>query len=158
MDLPPWLATAARPVTAAGALVRDDAGRVLLVEPTYKPVWEVPGGVVEADETPLTACRREVLEELGLDDGALPVGRLLIVDWCLSQHGAPALRLLYDGGTLPAERELRLPPAELASARFVELDDVDSLCSPALALRVRAAVRALAEGVVLELEDGRERR
>ena len=32
----------------AGALVRDTHGRVLIVEPTYKDRWEVPGGAVEA--------------------------------------------------------------------------------------------------------------
>jgi hypothetical protein len=37
---------------AAGILFRDDRGRVLLVEPSYKPNWEIPGGVVEADESP----------------------------------------------------------------------------------------------------------
>jgi ADP-ribose pyrophosphatase YjhB (NUDIX family) len=37
---------------AAGALLFDEDGRILLVEPTYKPYWEIPGGVVEADESP----------------------------------------------------------------------------------------------------------
>jgi 8-oxo-dGTP pyrophosphatase MutT (NUDIX family) len=48
----------------ASALFRDEAGRVLLVEPTYKPVWDLPGGAVEAEESPHAACRREVREEL----------------------------------------------------------------------------------------------
>ena len=28
----------------AGALIRDPDGRVLMVEPTYKDRWELPGG------------------------------------------------------------------------------------------------------------------
>ena len=30
----------------AGALITDARGRVLIVEPTCKSAWEVPGGVV----------------------------------------------------------------------------------------------------------------
>jgi ADP-ribose pyrophosphatase YjhB (NUDIX family) len=47
----------------AGALITDTAGRVLMVEPTYKDTWEVPGGVVEAGESAVAACQRECVEE-----------------------------------------------------------------------------------------------
>jgi 8-oxo-dGTP pyrophosphatase MutT (NUDIX family) len=60
---------------AAGILFRDSRGRVLLVEPSYKPNWEIPGGVVEADESPWAAATRELSEELGWDR---PLGRLLV--------------------------------------------------------------------------------
>ncbi|HEX8868409.1 MAG TPA: NUDIX hydrolase, partial [Lentzea sp.] len=67
-----------RAMSGAGALFFDDRGRVLLVEPTCKPHWEIPGGVVERGETPSEACKREILEELGLHREP---GRLLVVDW-----------------------------------------------------------------------------
>ncbi|MEJ2860906.1 NUDIX hydrolase [Actinomycetospora flava] len=47
---------AARPLVAAAAVFRDDDGRVLLVHPVYKPGWELPGGIVEAGESPAVAC------------------------------------------------------------------------------------------------------
>ncbi|WP_169813104.1 NUDIX domain-containing protein [Nocardia jejuensis] len=62
----------------AGLLFVDELGRVLLVEPTYKDHWELPGGVVEGGESPGAAAVREVREELGLD---VPLGQLLVVDW-----------------------------------------------------------------------------
>ncbi len=62
----------------AGALIRNVAGRVLAVEPTYKKTWELPGGSVEADESPRAACIREIEEELGL---RMDVGRLLCLEW-----------------------------------------------------------------------------
>jgi ADP-ribose pyrophosphatase YjhB (NUDIX family) len=40
----------------AGALITDEDGRVLMVEPTYKEHWEIPGGVVERGETAFDAC------------------------------------------------------------------------------------------------------
>ena len=152
----PWLASAARPVTAAGALVRDPAGRVLLVEPKYKATWEVPGGLVEAGEGPAAACQRELLEELGLDETALPLGRLLCLDWSSTPRG-DALRLVYDGGVLADASGLHLPADELASAEFVDLDVVDRRCGEPLARRVRAAVEAVETGALVELEDGRPR-
>ncbi|WP_181787672.1 NUDIX domain-containing protein, partial [Streptomyces phytophilus] len=51
---------------AAGVLLFDEDDRVLLVDPTYKPGWEFPGGVVEAGEAPARGGIREVAEELGL--------------------------------------------------------------------------------------------
>lgn len=36
----------------AGLVCRDAADLVLLVQPTYKPTWDLPGGVVEAAESP----------------------------------------------------------------------------------------------------------
>ena len=71
---------------AAGALFTDEAGRVLLVDPVYRDTWDLPGGAVEAEESPHAACRREVAEELGLDR---PVGRVLAVDWVPSQPERP---------------------------------------------------------------------
>ncbi|GIF05447.1 NUDIX domain-containing protein [Actinoplanes siamensis] len=73
-----FTATLPRKRVGAGVLLSDDGGRVLLVEPAYKDDWEIPGGAVEADESPCAAVVREVQEELGLP--VLP-GRLLVTDW-----------------------------------------------------------------------------
>lgn len=64
---------------AAGVLLFDEQDRFLLVDPTYKPGWEFPGGVVEPGEPPARAGMREVAEEVGLELDAVP--RLLLVDW-----------------------------------------------------------------------------
>ena len=47
---------------SAGAIFRNQDGDVLLVNPTYKEPWEIPGGIVEANESPKRACIREVQE------------------------------------------------------------------------------------------------
>lgn len=68
----------ARKRVAADVLIRDHAERVLLVDPTYKSGWDLPGGMAEANEAPRDAATRELREELGL---SLPIGRLLVLDW-----------------------------------------------------------------------------
>ncbi|MDL4775298.1 NUDIX domain-containing protein [Actinomadura xylanilytica] len=150
-----YVASLPRKRIGAGALFWDAAGRVLLVEPTYKPDWEIPGGTVEADESPAAACRREVLEELGLDR---PVGRILAVDWISPQSEYPeGLMLLYDGGVLPDDdaARIRLPADELVSHAFVTADRIPDLAGPLLARRIAACLNSVATGTTLSLEDGR---
>ena len=56
-------------------LIRDTSGRILIVNPEYKPDWDLPGGMAEANESPMDAVQRELSEELGID---LPVGAMLL--------------------------------------------------------------------------------
>ncbi len=142
-----------RPRVAAGALFFDDEGRVLLVKPTYKEGWDIPGGYVEPGETPLEACAREITEELGLDR---QVGRLLIADWAPSEREGDKILFVFEGGHLleKQRRAITLPPEELESATFHSRDDLDRMLIPRLARRVGAALGALETGRTEYLENG----
>ncbi|MER7348852.1 NUDIX hydrolase [Streptomyces aurantiacus] len=143
----------ARPRMAAGALFFDDQDRVMLLEPTYKDYRDIPGGYVDAGESPLQACVREVREELGITPG---IGRLLAVDWAPSPTEGDKVLYLFDGGALPTQLQgqIRLQRTEIKAYAFHSIEDVDSLTIPRLARRVRAAVLARAEGQVAYLEHG----
>ncbi|WP_433294419.1 NUDIX domain-containing protein [Actinoplanes sp. CA-030573] len=149
-----YIASVTRVRAAAGVLLRDDAGRVLVVHPTYKDVWEIPGGTLEADESPLVACRRELEEELGL---TLAVGPVLCVDWV---PPAPpwdgGLMFVFDGGVLTAEQiaAIRLREEELDRLEFVAPDRLGEVLVGRLAKRVAASVLAAEKGTATYLEDG----
>jgi 8-oxo-dGTP pyrophosphatase MutT (NUDIX family) len=154
MPLDVYMASLARKRMAAGALCRDRAGRVLLVDPVYRDTWDLPGGAVEAEESPHAACRREVAEELGLDR---PVGRVLAVDWVPSRPGRPeGLIVVYDGGVLTSNdiRAITVQDGELAGFGFVHPDQVAGQVTPLVARRITACLDAVATGAVASLEDG----
>lgn len=146
-------------IIGSGAVFFDGEGRVLIVEPSYKDHWEIPGGVVEDTEAPYAAARREVLEEIGIDR---VLGRLLVVDWSPPRGRRPVdiVAFVFDGGVLSAEEidGIRLQADELRGYRFCRVDDVVNetagLLPPILTKRVAAAVRARVEGHTAYLEGG----
>jgi 8-oxo-dGTP diphosphatase len=154
LPLDQYIASLARKRMAATAFLRDEQGRVLLVNPSYKELWDLPGGAVEADESPHAACRREVAEELGLDR---PPGPILAVDWVASRPERPeGLLVVYDGGVLPEAEisKIVLADGELTEFAFVAPDEVATLVTPLLARRVASCLAALAAGKVAALENG----
>jgi 8-oxo-dGTP diphosphatase len=143
----------ARPRVAAGALFFDAEDRVLLVKPTYKEGWEIPGGYVEPGETPLEACRREVNEELGLE---VAIGDLLVVDWAPSEHEGDKVLFVFDGGMLSSRdaHSIVLPADEIAEFGFVAAQALPTLLIARLARRVERAMDARRSNVPSYLEAG----
>lgn len=133
-------ASFATPRVAAGALFLDDQGRVLLVHPTYKDTWDIPGGYVERGESPAAACRRELKEELGIDRAPL---RLLNVDWAPNDREGDKLLFLFDcGGLGTDEARVSLPADELDQWEWVDLAQLENYVVDRILHRVRAAIES----------------
>ena len=139
---------------AADCLVTDEAGRLLVLDPPYKATWDIPGGMVEIDESPWRAARREVREEVGLD---IQPGELLVVDW-KSRDGdfSEVLAMLFDGGRLtPRDIDrIVIDPSEVRGYRFVELEGAGKLLDAELFARVSAGLAARRSASIRYLEDG----
>jgi 8-oxo-dGTP pyrophosphatase MutT (NUDIX family) len=144
----------ARKRVSADAILRDAHGRILLVDPRYKPDWDLPGGMAEANEAPPDALRRELREELGLE---AQVGGLLCVDW-VSPHGPwdDLVSFIFDGGALgqDAIASLRLTDDELGAFEFCDEGQVKERLRPYVWRRVSVALEALTTGRARYLQDG----
>jgi 8-oxo-dGTP diphosphatase len=104
-------------IQCVGALVFDDAGRLLMVRRGQEPDrgrWSLPGGRVEPRESDAEALVREVLEETGLE---VAVGELV---------GAVELDGVHGGTAAVADYRCRLLPgtAPAAAAAGDDASDV----------------------------------
>ncbi len=88
-------------------LITNPAGELLLLRHSYGPdVWALPGGGIDAGETPEAAARREVAEELGLTLNT-------VQEFCTSQevvsgspHTAHVFTAMTDQPPQPDGREI----------------------------------------------------
>ncbi len=138
---------------SAGALIWDPAGRLLILKPTYKKGWTIPGGQIDADgESPWDACRRETHEECGL---VVERGRLACVDYLPPKTSRPGgVRFLFDCGTFPDATfgGVVLQEVEIEEHRLAELPEALELLSGPLRRRIS---QTLGRTDCVYLEDGR---
>lgn len=128
----------ATPRVAAGVLFRDAQGRVLLVKPTYKDGWDIPGGYVEPGESPKQAAHREVLEELGIEP---PIGRLLVVDWAPHPAEGDKVLFVFDGGQgLDQITPTSAAEDEIEAVRFWDVGDLGQALPARLCVRIASAL------------------
>ncbi len=125
--------------TIAQALIRNDAGEVLLCEPTYKKFWDLPGGVVDPSESPAHAVLREVAEELSLEGR---VRSLAAVTWLPPWRGWDDATLFVFDVWVPGEPGA-LQPREIRAVHWRAVSDVGVHCADYTTRLIDRAVRAI---------------
>jgi 8-oxo-dGTP diphosphatase len=112
-----WLLSP-RHAVGVHAVLRDAAGRVLVLRSTYSRQWQLPGGGMVYHETPAQALRREVREETGLE---LRAARLAAV---LTGAEGRGLHLVFAAEAEPAPIRLS---EEHSEWRYVPVEELRGL-------------------------------
>lgn len=105
-------------------LLRDEQGRVLMCELTYKEEWDLPGGVIEVGEAPALGLVRELKEELGI---TAEVRGLITVNWLPAWRGwDDACIFLFDLGAVESTiiDGMTLQPTEIKSVQWCDPETV----------------------------------
>ena len=136
-----WYASLPAVYASACLLLTDTQDRVLLVKPNYRSYWAIPGGMVEADETPHECAAREITEEIGLD---IKTGDLLVIDWIPPEGDRPRVmtNYIFDGGTIDDPSAIRIQDQELDDIRFWTWEEAETKMPANTAARIPAARQA----------------
>ncbi|MFB7664406.1 NUDIX domain-containing protein [Kitasatospora sp. NPDC056138] len=144
-------------LAAAGVLLPDELGRILVVRLPYdhKHPIAIPGGGWEpSDESPRRTAFREIAEELGVSP---ELGPLACIDWSLGSRRPPIAAYLYWGAPLRSDQLSALRPqvTEVDGWTWLTKRRLSSALPPRLSRRVTACLTAPRSAGPLELEDSR---
>jgi ADP-ribose pyrophosphatase YjhB (NUDIX family) len=143
---------------AAGVIFFNEVEEVLIVKPSYKDYWSVPGGVIDRDESPRDTTLREVKEEIGLD---LKSMQFLCLDYMSPQNSEYStkdenIQFIFYGGVLTSDdiKRIKLAKEEISEYKFVSKEEAVKMVSDRLANRLKSCFEALKKGVSIYLEGG----
>lgn len=110
----------------ASARVKDPDGRIALIQNGWTDGWFLPGGAVEAGESPEGAAQREIREETGLDatiESPLVVLDQTFVSEVDGKEWFSALFVVYAAsaeGEIPDASQLGVADDEIRAARWFD--------------------------------------
>jgi ADP-ribose pyrophosphatase YjhB (NUDIX family) len=152
-----YLASLPKKIMGAGCLFFNSEGKILVVKPVYKDTWNLPGGVVEANESPQNSCIREVREEIGIE---VKLERLLCIDYTSKNKEAiESLQFIFFGGILAPEKisEIKIATDEISAYQFLPPKQALTLVSQTLARRITQCLTISDRNTTLYLEDQENR-
>ncbi|MFE2970157.1 NUDIX domain-containing protein [Streptomyces sp. NPDC059340] len=134
-----------RKKVSVGGISFDDKGRILLVNPSYKERWDLPGGILEVGEDPVTGLRREIREELGIE---CRVGELRAVDYGASDWEGAEIIMLTFFVELAARtpQDFDFTDGEITEVAFHDPVEALALVTPRMSDRLRVALRMASGG------------
>jgi 8-oxo-dGTP pyrophosphatase MutT (NUDIX family) len=145
----------ARKRVAADIVLTRPDGRVLIVNPDYKPGWDLPGGMVEEAESPTGGLTRELAEELGLGELS---PTLAVVEWRPPGIGGADLLMFCFWADLSDDQAetVAVQDPELTDARWVSVEEARELLAPMVGNLLSATLDARRTSRTLYLETIRQ--
>lgn len=142
-----WLRSRSNKIVSAAGILKRDDGKILLVKPSYKDEWLLPGGGVDAGEHPKEACVREFFEETNL---SVVIEEVLLVSSKLFEYDGEkfeSFNFLFAVNCGDFDR-LLLDGEEIVDFKWVTLSEAQDLMSGSW----RKRLDFLGKGIYLEIE------
>ena len=148
---PEYYKAVPKKMLSAAILFFNEQGELLIVRPGYKPVWSLPGGWVDADESPRQTALRETKEEIGLE---VTVCHFLGVSYTGGNGVGENVGFLFNGGVLSPEQiaKIQLDNDEIVDYKFVNLADAVDLLGSGLRAMLEKFLEAIKNNSAVYLE------
>ena len=124
-----------------------------MLQPSYKSVMEIPGGIVEQNESPYDACKREVKEELGVN---VSIDRMLCVDYNKADvDKTESLMFIFSGGIINSEtiENIQVDEKEILGFKFLNPNEIKDFTTETLSRRIDKSLMALENHTSFYLEN-----
>lgn len=129
--------------------------QLLIVQPIYASDWLLPGGNIEAEESPLEGTVREVQENLGI---TIYPTHVLAVDYISNKDiKGEYLSFLFGAVDLTEQQaqNISLSRRDYQDYKFVDIETACSMLAAPVARRLQSALKAATENYsTVYLEDG----
>lgn len=137
---------------SAGVLLFNTKKKLLVLKPSYKKEWTIPGGFVDEYESPVAAAKREVKEEIGLN---IKISSCLTVDfvkYSIENEKTESLQILFLAERLSSKQlvKIKLDNKEIIDFKFTSLKDAYRLFDSRLSKRMQNLDKNLDAFVFME--------
>lgn len=120
---------------AVGVLLLNQKSEFLIVEQSYRDTWSLPGGTVDAHESPLQALKREIYEEIKID---VSIKRCILIDYTNEKIGNrtdESIQLLFLGEHTKNE-PIAIDSEEITDYKWSNFDEAKTLLNPKITKRL----------------------
>jgi len=139
---------------ASAVMIFNEKDELLVVKPSYKEDWLLPGGITDQDETALQTAIREIKEEIGL---TLNIKAMRCVDMKPGGGGLSAsVQSIFETEPLSSVQiaNIQLDNNEIIEFAFLPVNEAVKILIAPLAQRTRQALLARQLNTCFYLENG----
>ncbi len=141
---------------SAGVLFFNKEGMILILKPSYKDNWTLPGGACNKNESPRQTGEREVKEEINIE---VNLKRLVAViyNWAKGDVDENVMWWFY-GGILDERqtKQIKVDGEEILEYRFVKPEEANKLARRNLIKLMPVITKAIKTKIPVYLENWEE--
>ena len=144
-----WLETLAKRHSASGAFIFNEKNQLLILKPSYKEGWNLPGGVTDKFESPYQTVIRECKEETNLD---IQIKELVLIDYIqetIDGHNFDHVEF-YFTAIVKSFTDIKIDNEEVIDYKFVDTTQAKEFLSENYYNRLQAVLRAKSYPVLFD--------